>query len=659
MDIPGTGGSGLPPWNDPNFFNEVGLKAAQEYFFQNHATNSRMIAEGRNAKGFMKGGLRRKLSKEMGEDFKMYTGVAIGQSQDTEESKGIRGEMNELLKNIYLKIAPNTPISSPIQEDITILKNPLGGLEVVFAMSCYHAELSKRYASLASDRRKVLKSVLDEELFKWIWRLFYSLMMSNPKHTPTMQETLSSSGIKFVPIEKQRNSSVQKIIDIGVFLLGTSLSNSHLRFPLCYYFAGYVRQIQYRLLPQISRQKLDGMFTTICKRGEGEVAENVLAAIDFLMNTKGNTQQSFDDILQDEEKVISSYVPPTEAEFIQSRQEFVGEKFQESMSKFAPRASREDIMEGEGVTLIPLLFLMRTLPYDVGQKILENIQGPYLGLIRNRLAYGGSDDVSKSLVDRVEDMIEQRRSRGESYTIATAPTAGSVRTASKDLSPSAGGKVHEKKESAAAEPEQAGSDKPAAAAPQASEAAEAPAPEQGAISQLVNERLIVSWKASNGKLSVGSISPMDIMGLVGVDVRFLVPWVLFALKSGQVLRIPPDKVSKPLLEKILKGMVSSVGVRREAGLSSEDRKGLYQELKGQPPNAMLQELIEKFDIGNDDPAGAGALSEGIAQLHAKLGENLASFLNDPAQDSFREMRAGLSETEKQAAQVLTRVASFG
>ena len=128
----------LPPWNNPDFFSESGVRDAQEYFFQTHAANARIIADGRSAQGFMKSYSRRKLSKEMGEDFKMYTGQSIGQSKgDSAESMGIRGELNDLLKNIYYKISPNTAITSPVQEDLAILKHPFGALEVCFAMSFF------------------------------------------------------------------------------------------------------------------------------------------------------------------------------------------------------------------------------------------------------------------------------------------------------------------------------------------------------------------------------------------------------------------------------------------------------------------------------------------------------------------------------------------
>ena len=44
MESPAAGGKSLPPWNNPHFFTEAGLRDAQEYFFQTHASNSRLIA---------------------------------------------------------------------------------------------------------------------------------------------------------------------------------------------------------------------------------------------------------------------------------------------------------------------------------------------------------------------------------------------------------------------------------------------------------------------------------------------------------------------------------------------------------------------------------------------------------------------------------------
>ena len=78
-----------PPWEPQDILTEDALRAAQEYWFQTHATHSRLIGEGRAAVGFMKSHVRRKLEREMGEDFKMYTGSTIGTAQEpSEESAG-------------------------------------------------------------------------------------------------------------------------------------------------------------------------------------------------------------------------------------------------------------------------------------------------------------------------------------------------------------------------------------------------------------------------------------------------------------------------------------------------------------------------------------------------------------------------------------------
>ena len=658
MESQGSGGAGLPPWNNPHFFTEAGLRDAQEYFFQTHASNSRLIAEGRAAQGFLKGHVRRKLNKEMGEDFKMYTGSAIGTAQGSEDSKGIRGELNDILEMVYIRIAPSLPITSPIQEDVTILGHPLGALEVVFDMSCFYTDLNKKYASLASDRRKLLKSVLDEELFKWVWRMFYGLIMSNPSQPPDFNSKISSSGIACVPAEKQQYDSFKKIEEVGLFLLGSSLNQSHLRFPLCFYFVNFLRQIQYRVMPLVDRRKLEAIYNQMRVRKLDEPIEDVLTTIDFLMNTKGNSMQAFDDVLKDEERTAKNYVAPAEIDYIDRAQEFTNKTFAASMSKFVPKVSKSEIIDGEGVSLIPLLFLMRTLPYAVSEKILENLAGPFLSMIRNRLSYGGDDDVSKVLVDRVDEMIEVRQKKGESYTITGSSKGGTARTLSKDLSPAAGGQLPSAKEEA--QPESTEGPAPAAEAP-AEEQGDAAAPEaakkgSGAIGQLMRERLILSWWEQNGSLQVASIAPAEIVSLVGLDVRFLVPWVLFAIKSGQVIKLPPDKISKEILERILKAMLKGTENPREARLTGDERQQLYRGGKGKPPNRFLLELVEKYQVGTTDLTEAGSLAGGIVSLADKMGGKLTDFVNNPTQETYAKIAKELSAAEKNALTVLNKVA---
>ena len=234
-----------PPWEPQDILTEDALRAAQEYWFQTHATHSRLIAEGRAAVGFMKSHVRRKLEREMGEDFKMYTGTSIGEAAgENTESLGIRGELNGILKHIYTRIAPNQPIASPIQEDLTIVKHPNGALEVCYALVCHYGALLKKYASLAGKHRKVLKAVMEEELFKWIWRLTIGFVMSPQEDRAAIEDAHLSAGLNCVPLEQQHASVGQKIHEIGMFLLGTIMQDSHLRVPLCHYYVLYLRRLQ-------------------------------------------------------------------------------------------------------------------------------------------------------------------------------------------------------------------------------------------------------------------------------------------------------------------------------------------------------------------------------------------------------------------------------
>ena len=190
----------IPPWNQSGLFSEEALREAQEYYFQTHATNSRLIAEGRSAQGFMKSFARRKLAREIGEDFRMYTGTQLGEdSGDNMESAGIRGEINAMLAHIYHAISPTQPIISPIQEDLTILKHPQGALEVCYAMTFFYSSLLKKYASLAGNRRQVLKNIMDEELFKWVWRLTMGYLLSSKDAKTKVDNTKFCSGLSFVP----------------------------------------------------------------------------------------------------------------------------------------------------------------------------------------------------------------------------------------------------------------------------------------------------------------------------------------------------------------------------------------------------------------------------------------------------------------------------
>jgi hypothetical protein len=135
-----------------------------------------------------------------------------------------------------------------------------------------------------------------------------------------------------------------------------------------------------------------------------------------------------------------------------------------------------------------------------------------------------------------------------------------------------------------------------------------------------------------------------------------VPWVLFAIKSGQVIKLPPDKISKEILERLLKAMMKGTENPREARLTGDERQQLYRGSKGKPPNRFLLELVEKYQVGTTDLSEAGTLAGGIVSLADKMGGKLTDFVNNPTQESYAKIAKELSAAEKNALTVLNKVA---
>ncbi|MBI4083395.1 MAG: hypothetical protein HY423_12380, partial [Candidatus Lambdaproteobacteria bacterium] len=497
-----------PPWNALGLDSAESLREAQEYFFQTHATNARLIAEGRNAQGFMKMAVRRKLSKEIGEDFKMYTGQAIGEASESAESVGIRGELNVMIKTVYQKIAPTTPITSPTQEDSTILSHPLGALEVVYDMVYFYTSLLKKYATLAGNRRKTLKSVLDEELFKWIWRLTCTYLLAPAEKRSTFTQAIPSVGLAFIPAERQRVPSAEKILDIGKFLLGKTMMESHLRFSLCYYYVTFVRQLQYELLAQPPKIPPEPSYEAIKRHRPDQLVENPLVAVDVLMNFSGNSMQSFDDVLKDEANEIQKYIPPNEIEFIQQFQEFTPERLKHSLQRFLPKVSAAAMPEDPTGTLMPMLLLLRTMRFITRQLVLEHIPGPYLSLLINRSQHGGIDEVEKPLVDLLKEVTVGRQRKGEQYTLTTR-IKGSVEVQPPGESATAARAPAAAPAAAPAPARPAAGGAPAARPAPAAAAADAGAWFQG--------RVILAWRVEKGKVEVFSISGADMAATAGAD----------------------------------------------------------------------------------------------------------------------------------------------
>ena len=662
MNVAGPMLESATPWGRPGLASEDDLRAAQEYFFQNHATNAKLIAEGRSASGFMKTYTRRKLEKEMGEDFKLYTGQELGGGDAGQESQGIRGELNELLKTVYTRIAPNQPIVSPTQEDLTILSHPHGALEVCFAMVFYYNSLLKKSATLASNRRKVLKSVLDEELFKWVWRLTTKYVLSDAAARVDMQEYHLSAGLPYVPHDRQRTAFPQLVFEIGQFMLGKTLAESHLRFPLCYYFVTYLRALQSEVLAQPGLANPEEIYNLIMQRKPADPVNNVLVAIDLLMNMSGNSMESFDDILKDEQAVVDSYIPAAEAQFLRQHDPYADfEAFGEAVRLALPGARKEEIATGHGGTLpLRLLLVLRAVTPSVSAGILNHVPAPVLIMLRNRVVNGPQDEGAKHMADRLRTALDARVQRGEHMSLPAANRAGMSggSTAPAGTEPTLPEAPVVSQSSGAA-----GSPRPAAAAaPAAAPAGSAPAapaaPPAVASEALLDKRLLVGWRREEGQMKIYSTTLREMMGLVGPEPRLVLSWVMLALQTGQVFDFPAASVNRELVEKVVKVVVAKSAGLPAPRLGKPQVAQLINELRDAPPQKTLLALIVKGQLAQSgrrpDQAG-GALET----LHAKFGPELADFLGSPSKEEFRDRRVGLSAQERQTVAVLQKLARPG
>ena len=673
-----------PPWEPQDILTEDALRAAQEYWFQTHATHSRLIAEGRAAVGFMKSHVRRKLEREMGEDFKMYTGSNIGTAQDSaEDSAGIRGELNRILEVIYRRISPTQPIKSPIQEDLTILSHPLGGLEVCYAVTFFYNTLMQRYATLAGNRRKVLKSILDEEMFKWIWRLTISTLLSKDDGKFNFAESLLSTGMNSIPLDMQRVTSARKVLEVGQFLLGKALAESHLRFPLVFYFNTYCRYLQYGLLSTATPQKCDSLYKTMIEHKPGDAVSDMIVAIDQLMNTTGNSGQSFEDILKNEDLEVDKYIPPGEIEFIGQFREFSRSNLGSSLKKIMPKGKPEPGVDA-AVSLMPLLLMLRTLPYSLRKKVLEKVPGPVLSMFIIRLGHGKPDEVSRTMVEDIRLAIDLRTKGGEQYslvsqsaglksgmtTIKSTPQAASAKAKG-----AAEGAAEEAKPAPAAaeSAEPAGADSPAAETPPAearpaaetppaeARPVEAPAGKRDAVQALwatsgggnvLDLPVVFDWRVNGDRVTLDTLTVRELLGIAGPEARILFQLIKFALQTGQVFRVPPDKVSKATMEKLIARVIRQAPGDLAPALSKEERISILEAGKNLSSKKFLAALVEKVQ---QPGSGGGALENVVASLSGKLGVRLQAFLSDPRQEGFREVIQGLSPEEKYAVFILNRV----
>jgi len=630
------------PWGSPSLNTEEDLRAAQEYFFQTHATHAKQMHEGRSAQGFMKSYTRRKLEKEMGEDFKLYTGQELGEAARGEASAGIRGELNDLLRTVYEHIAHEEPIVSPIQEDATILRHPHGALEVCFGMVFFYGSLLKKYVTLASNRRKVLKSVLDEELFKWVWRMSTNYLLSSVETRVNFQESTLTAGLTYVPLDRQRASIPQKIFEIGQFALGRTLAESHLRFQICYYFVTYLRAMQSEVLAQPSLADPVAIYGEAVRRKPTDPIQHVLIAIDALMNMKGNSTQSFDDILKDERTEVELHIPPVEAQFLRQHDPYANpEAFGEAVKNAMPALQKAELVGDTGTLPMRLLLVLRAVTPAVRGAILEHVPAPVLVMLRNRIVNGPQDEAAKRLAERIKAALDTRTQRGEHLTVAAVNRAGMGGASA----PSPGG---------AAGPGEAPAAAAAAPAPRAPAAPAAPgaAPLHDGV---LAYRLLIGWRMENDRFKVYGITLRELFGLVGAEPRLVLPWVVLALQTGQAFSVPPAGVSKELVERLVKGVLAKAAGLPAPRLGAPQVAQLVNELRELPHQKALLTLILKGKLA-ELPRQGGQATGPLESLTAKFGPNIGDFLRSPSKEEFRELRMNLSAEERQVVAVLQKLA---
>lgn len=679
------------PWDHGDFFSEEGFTKANDYFFQTHAKFSQTIQVARQAQGLAKASLRWKLNREIGEDFKLYTGVSIGEKapEDTNQPLGIQGELDHLLATNYKKIAPTKPAESRVQEELTIVSHPLGPLEVCFCFCHYYMELTKRYASFRAGRRQTLKGLMDEEIFKWIWRLYYCSVLMPPEQAPDYYEYIPSTGLAYIPLKQQQISSPDKIIAIAQFLLGEYVASSHLRGPLCFYFVEFLRTTQSRLLTTTGRSRLEKAFEQVNKHKKGEGVDNVLVAIDANINNKIGASESFEDLFEDEEEEVSRIVAPQEQGFILNHMEFTKENFSSSLDKFVPLYTDGANQAQEQISLMPIVLVMRTMNSAMAEEVLGKIPGPFLNMIVNRLRFGGADSVSDDLMQTTAKLIETRRQSGERYMIVTKDHAGAVTATVRPKAagrPGTGGGPG-KKDPPAPQVQSPPAQQAAGAVPPGRDSTGAGSPQPGAVPGgarsartqqekrepetiaagepvepsrvtyrgIADVRLIIGWQISEGELAMQSISLRQICAYTGFDPDCFTPWIVVALQTGQVAQGEAAKNSRQAVNDLLLSLSDDLDPESPGLIPEQEREQLRMQSGRMPAHEFLQTLHDCIGPEADHLPAGRLIADGVRKLTDRLGAGLEEFLRNPGQTSHRTLVQSLSREEKYTTAVLNRV----
>ncbi len=173
--------------------------------------------------------------------------------------------------------------------------------------------------------------------------------------------------------------------------------------------------------------------------------------------------------------------------------------------------------------------------------------------------------------------------------------------------------------------------------------------------RLLDERLVLAWRPEQGRVALISISPREIMGMVGAESRFLAPWVIFALRTGQVYHSPPDRVTQQVVDRLVVELLALAPAGLAPRVPLEERLQLVQSSTEMSEARFLITLLKTGGLG-ETTRQAGALGEPLESLAAKVGEELADFLRRPGHEDHRPLLGELTPAEKQAVGILQKVA---
>lgn len=195
------------------------------------------------------------------------------------------------------------------------------------------------------------------------------------------------------------------------------------------------------------------------------------------------------------------------------------------------------------------------------------------------------------------------------------------------------------------------------ATPGAAAAGGAAAGEAQESADLPSGRLVLAWMPHAEGLAMISISAWELLTLAGADPRFLVPWVVLALKTGQIYKVSPDQVNRQKVEELVRALRRSGADGDKPLLDTDTRTIVLEDAQGGSQAKLLMNLVNTVGPKNyaltPEP-----LRLPLQRMIDKLGgvERLVACIKQPDAAAFAEARASLADPERGVFTLLQRIA---